>query len=147
MWKKNAMMDDLVYVVRKNFPLHGESDQCAYSQHDADRLKQTYIEAGYHNAHYDCYTHPEFLQLAVQKTGMEDIQKFDHYLLDKYQCPFHGEIRIRNTHDGTIIVAPINRQDQWFEMRVTKEELTHWHFLRTAWENRDNLEWFKKFHF
>lgn len=138
---------DKIYVVRRFHPEHRPDDKCTYSEPDAEKLKQEYFVQGYPNADFDTYTHPEFLQLSVKKTGMEDIRKFDYYLLDKYQCPFHGEIRIRNTAEGTIIVSPINAPNNQFEMNVTREELSNWHFLRTAWENRDNLEWFEKFHF
>jgi hypothetical protein len=138
---------DRIYVVRRHHPEHRPDDKCTYSESDAEKLKQEYLAEGYINADYDSYTHPEFLQLGVKKTGLKDIQEFDYYLLDKYQCPIHGEIRIRNTPAGTIIISPINSPDEQFEMKVTSEELSRWHFLRTAWENRDNLEWFEKFRF
>lgn len=138
---------DKIYVVRRHHPEPRDNDRCTYSQSEAEEIKQKYIAEGYLNANFDSYTHPEFLQMGVQRTGLEDIRKFDYYLLDKYQCPFHGEIRIRNTTEGTIIVSPIDTPDEQFEMKVTKEELSNWHFLRTAWENRDNLKWFERFHF
>ena len=138
---------DKIYVVRKYYPEHRDGDRCTYSEEEADELKQKYVAEGYPNANFDSYTQPEFLQMGVKKTGLKDIQEFDYYILDKYQCPIHGVIRIRNTTDGTIVVSPIDKPDEQFEMKVTHEELSRWHFLRTAWNNRDNLDWFEKFKF
>ena len=138
---------DKIYVVRRHHPEYRDGDKCTYSEDEAEELKQEYIANGYPNANFDVYTHPEFIQMGVQRTGLKDIQEFDYYILGKYQCPIHGEIRIRNTPEGTIIVSKIDNPDEQFEMKVTKEELSRWCFLRTAWANRDNLEWFNKFHF
>lgn len=138
---------DKIYVVRRHHPEHRDDDRCEYSESEAEKLKQEYIAQGYLNADFNSYTHPEFLQMGVRKTGLKDIQEFECYLLDKYQCPIHGTIQIRNTLEGTIIVSPIDNSDEQFEMKVSREELSRWCFLRTAWNNRDNLEWFAKFHF
>ena len=138
---------DRIYVVRKHYPEHRDDDRCTYSEAEAEKLKQEYIANGYLNTKFDSYTHPEFIQMGVQKTGLKDLREFDHYILDKYQCSVHGEIRIQNTHKGTLIVSKVDNQDEQFEMMVTSEELSRWHFLNSAWQNRDNLEWFEQFHF
>lgn len=138
---------DKIYVVRKHYPEHRDDDQGTYSEEEADELKQKYIAEGYVNADFDSYTHPEFLQMSVQRTGLDDLHKFDQYILDKYQCPIHGEIRIRNTHEKTLIVSKLDDETEQFEIKVTFEELSRWHFLNSAWQNRDNIEWFKQFHF
>ena len=85
--------------------------------------------------------------MSVQATGLKDLREFDHYILDKYQCPIHGEIKIQNTHEGALIVSKVDNPAEQFEMKVTQEELSRWHFLNSAWQNRDNLEWFAQFHF
>ena len=139
--------EDKIYVVRKHYPEHRDEDRGTQSDEEAEELKRKYVAEGYTNANFDSYTQPEFLQMGVQKTGLDDLHKFDHYLLDKYQCPIHGEIRIRNTPENTLIVSRLNDETEQFEMKVTFEELSRWHFLNSAWQNRNNLEWFAQFHF
>lgn len=138
---------DKIYVVRRHHPERRDGDKCAYSESEAEELKQKYVANGYPNADFDIYTHPEFLQMSVKETGLKDLREFDHYILDKYQCPIHGEIKIQNTHEGTLIVSKVDNPAEQFEMKVTREELSRWHFLNSAWQNRDNLEWFAQFHF
>lgn len=138
---------DKIYIVRRHHPERRNDDRCTYSESDAEELKQKYIDDGYLNADFDAYTHPEFLQMGVQRTGLNDIREFDQYLLDKYQCPIHGEILIKNTPERTLIVSRRDDESEQFEIKVTHEELSRWHFLNSAWQNRNNLEWFKRFHF
>ena len=138
---------DKIYVARRHYPEHRDDDQCRYSEEEAEELKKQYIAAGYPNADFDSYTHPEFLQMGVQRTGLDDLHNFDQYLLDKYQCPIHGEIRIQNTPEQTLIVSRLDDESEQFEVKVTFEELSRWHFLNSAWQNRDNLAWFEQFHF
>lgn len=138
---------DKIYVVRRYHPEHRDNDQCRYSEIEAEELKRQYIANGYANADYDSYTRAEFFQMSILKNCLEDIQKFDKYLLDKYQCPIHGEILIRNTPKQTLIVTRRDDETEQFEIKVTHEELSRWHSLNSAWQNRDNLKWFEQFHF